>query len=252
MKKHIAPIVGVSSLIVLGYILSVYFGVYDKLRSDVLESEPLCYISSDIEGMDIQKTGLETSISELTLQVKTLEQKIEQNTSDTATVISKIQTTESNILSDTALVEEKKKVEDILAQRDKKSVLETLKTEVDGQKKLADTDKQDYERLYLLVTPKQSLYNAALTQYNDRVTLDGLKATRDNLPNPPTAQVTARKNLETLGTPVINTQKPSATQIADRQDLEKKDAAQKTAYKKVPAKTNRTYATLQKAYTDAY
>lgn len=241
MKKHIAPILGVSSLVVLGCILSVYFGVYDKLKSDVLESEPLCYIQSDMDLLTAKKAGIESEIVTINAQLKTIAQKTEENNANHTKISTKIDELQTKILSDEALAYEKKKVDDILIQRDKKSALEALKTEVDTKKKLADTDKQDYERLYLLVTPKQSIYNAALTQYNDKVTLDGLKTARDNLPNPPTAQVTARKNLETLGTPIINTKRPSANQITDRQYLEKKDSIQKAAFNKVPAKTHRTY-----------
>lgn len=150
------------------------------------------------------------------------------------------------------MAEKKKTIDTLPAQRDKKSTLENLATEVESKKKIAERDKEDYERLFIAVSPKQNAYDIALKQYNDKVELEALKATRDTLPNPSSTQITARKNLETLGTPIINTKKPSAAQVTDRQDLERKDTAQKTALSKVPATTHRNYTTLFNAYNIAY
>ncbi len=127
-----------------------------------------------------------------------IESKITANNVSTENAKKAVTEAQKKVLTETQLSAEKTKVDTILIQRDAKIALENLELEVQKKKNLSETDKRDYERLYALVPGAEQTYLKAEKQYNDKKELDVLLTTLQGMPKPTTAQINARKNLETL------------------------------------------------------
>lgn len=55
MKKHSLALYGIPMLVLTGYLLSVSIGGHNKLKSDVLDPEPVCYVQTDIDLKNVEK-----------------------------------------------------------------------------------------------------------------------------------------------------------------------------------------------------
>lgn len=157
---------------------------------------------------------------------------------------SRISQAQIQILTDAQLVVERARVDVIKTQRDARVTLENLESDKNTKKTLADTDKINYERFW--VATAEQAYNTALQQYNAKVELKQLLSTRDSLSRPSTAQINARRNLETTYASAIW----ATNQIVARQDLETK--ANVSARIPRPARTPaNTYQRRLQAYNTA-
>jgi hypothetical protein len=173
---------------------------------------------------------------------------IEENTIALTAASEKVTQAESEIISDEILSEEKLKVDMLAGQRLALENIETLTADAITKEKAVASNQILVTEALKKIAPTQKAYDIASAQYTVKTLLDTLQKDLDTLPEATLAQITARRNIETLSVVMNPINKIPENQLEDRKKLEALATERDAARKVIPAKNNVNYQSALSKY----